>query len=136
MVSRYPVYAYNFLDNTVPGEGDRERGYWRDVGTIDSYFDANMDLRNVSPMLNLYNHAWPIRSVLLQYPPVKFVFDAEGRCGMAVEQHHRQRRDHLRRTRAQLGRLQQRLRPQLLRHRRVDPHAGRQHRPRRAADAG
>jgi glucose-1-phosphate adenylyltransferase len=85
MVSRYPVYAYNFLDNTVPGEGDRERGYWRDVGTIDSYFDANMDLRNVSPMLNLYNHAWPIRSVLLQYPPVKFVFDAEGRSGHAVD---------------------------------------------------
>jgi glucose-1-phosphate adenylyltransferase len=85
MVSRYPVYAYNFLDNTVPGEGDRERGYWRDVGTIDAYFDANMDLRNVSPMLNLYNHAWPIRSVLLQYPPVKFVFDAEGRSGHAVD---------------------------------------------------
>ena len=85
MVSRYPVYAYNFLDNTVPGEGDRERGYWRDVGTIDAYFDANMDLRNVSPLLNLYNHAWPIRSVLLQYPPVKFVFDAEGRSGHAVD---------------------------------------------------
>ena len=44
-----------------------------------------MDLRNVSPMLNLYNHAWPIRSVMLQYPPVKFVFDAEGRCGHAVD---------------------------------------------------
>ncbi|MBX3028461.1 glucose-1-phosphate adenylyltransferase [bacterium] len=85
MISRYPVYAYNFLDNTVPGEGERERGYWRDVGTIDSYFDANMDLRSVSPMLNLYNHAWPIRSVLLQYPPVKFVFDAAGRCGHAVD---------------------------------------------------
>lgn len=85
MISRYPVYAYNFLDNAVPGEGERERGYWRDVGTIDSYFDANMDLRSVSPMLNLYNHAWPIRSVLLQYPPVKFVFDIEGRCGHAVD---------------------------------------------------
>lgn len=84
MFSRYPVYAYNFLDNTVPGEGDRERGYWRDVGTIDSFFDANMDLRSVSPLLNLYNHAWPIRSVLLQYPPVKFVFDADGRVGHAV----------------------------------------------------
>ena len=84
MVGRYPVYAYNFLDNVVPGESDRERGYWRDVGTVDSYFDATMDLRSVSPLLNLYNHAWPIRSVLLQYPPVKFVFDQEGRCGMAV----------------------------------------------------
>ena len=84
MINRYPVYAYNFLDNIVPGEGDRERGYWRDVGTIDSYFDATMDLRSVSPLLNLYNHAWPIRSALLQYPPVKFVFDQQGRCGMAL----------------------------------------------------
>jgi glucose-1-phosphate adenylyltransferase len=84
MIDRYPVFAYNFLDNIVPGEGDRERGYWRDVGAIDSYFDATMDLRSVSPLLNLYNHAWPIRSALLQYPPVKFVFDQQGRCGMAV----------------------------------------------------
>jgi glucose-1-phosphate adenylyltransferase len=84
MINRYPVFAYNFLDNIVPGEGDRERGYWRDVGAIDSYFDATMDLRSVSPLLNLYNHAWPIRSALLQYPPVKFVFDQQGRCGMAV----------------------------------------------------
>jgi glucose-1-phosphate adenylyltransferase len=84
MISHYPVFAYNFLDNVVPGEGDKERGYWRDVGTIDSYFDATMDLRSVSPLLNLYNHAWPIRSAMLQYPPVKFVFDQPGRCGMAV----------------------------------------------------
>lgn len=84
MIARYPVYAYNFLDNVVPGEGDRERGYWRDVGTMDSYFDATMDLRSVAPLLNLYNHAWPIRSVMLQYPPVKFVFDLEGRAGMAL----------------------------------------------------
>jgi len=84
MISRYPVFAYDFLDNVVPGESDRERGYWRDVGTVDAYFDATMDLRSVSPMLNLYNHAWPIRSVLLQYPPVKFVFDQTGRSGMAM----------------------------------------------------
>lgn len=84
LIERYPVYAYNFHANVVPGEGERERGYWRDVGTLDSYFDATMDLRDVSPMLNLYNHAWPIRSAILQYPPVKFVFDQEGRCGMAV----------------------------------------------------
>jgi glucose-1-phosphate adenylyltransferase len=83
-IARHPVFAYNFLDNTVPGEGERERGYWRDVGTIDSYFEATMDLRSVSPLLNLYNPAWPIRSAILQYPPVKFVFDAEGRCGMAI----------------------------------------------------
>ena len=84
MISRYPVYAYDFLDNIVPGESDGERGYWRDVGTLEAYFDANMDLRAVSPMLNLYNHAWPVRSAMLQYPPVKFVFDADGRTGYAV----------------------------------------------------
>ncbi len=84
MIDRYPLYAYNFLDNVVPGEGERERGYWRDVGTIDTFFAANMDLRSVSPMLNLYNHAWPVRSAMLQYPPVKFVFDTDGRCGHAV----------------------------------------------------
>ena len=85
MIGRYPVYAYNFSQNVVPGEGERERGYWRDVGTIDAYFEANMDLRSVSPMLNLYNPAWPIRSVLMQYPPVKFVFNEDGRRGMAVD---------------------------------------------------
>ena len=84
LIDRYPLFAYDFLANVVPGESERERGYWRDVGTIDSYFDATMDLRSVSPLLNLYNHAWPVRSALLQYPPAKFVFDQEGRCGMAV----------------------------------------------------
>jgi glucose-1-phosphate adenylyltransferase len=85
MIGRYPVYAYDFSQNVVLGEGERERGYWRDVGTIDAYFEANMDLRSVSPMLNLYNPAWPIRSVLMQYAPVKFVFNEDGRTGMAAE---------------------------------------------------
>ncbi len=85
MIHDYPVWAYNFLDNVVPGEDARERGYWRDVGTVDAYFEANMDLRSVSPYLNLYNFAWPIRSTMLQYPPVKFVFDMDGRRGMAVD---------------------------------------------------
>jgi glucose-1-phosphate adenylyltransferase len=85
MINGYPVYAYNFLDNHVPGEGGREGGYWRDVGTIEAYFDANMDLRSVQPLLNLYNYEWPIRSAILPYPPVKFVFDADDRRGFAVE---------------------------------------------------
>jgi glucose-1-phosphate adenylyltransferase len=86
MIDHFPVYAYNFLENRVPGEGERERGYWRDVGTIGSYFEANMDLRSVSPYLNLYNYEWPIRSVMLQYPPAKFVFDRDdGRRGMALD---------------------------------------------------
>jgi glucose-1-phosphate adenylyltransferase len=79
------VYAYNFLDNKVPGETGRSSGYWRDVGTVDSYYEANMDLRAVEPLLNLYNYEWPIRSTVLQYPPVKFVFDDEGWRGMAVD---------------------------------------------------
>lgn len=85
MIRQHPVWAYNFLDNVLPGEDERERGYWRDVGTVDAYFEANMDLRSVSPSLNLYNFAWPIRSTMLQYPPVKFVFNMDGRRGMAVD---------------------------------------------------
>jgi glucose-1-phosphate adenylyltransferase len=85
MIGHYPIYAYNFLDNRVPGETPDGHGYWRDVGTIDSYFEASMDLRAVSPKLNLYNYEWPIRSTLLQYPPTKFVFDDDGRRGMALD---------------------------------------------------
>ena len=85
MINAYPVFAYNFLDNVVPGESELGRGYWRDVGTVDAYFEANMDLRSVSPHLNLYNYEWPIRSTNLQYPPVKFVFDDSGRRGVAVD---------------------------------------------------
>src|SRR5207244_1443008 len=79
------VYAYNFLDNNVPGEDGAEPGYWRDVGTVEAYFEANMDLRSVHPRLNLYNYEWPIRSTLLQYPPVKFVFDENSRRGHAID---------------------------------------------------
>jgi glucose-1-phosphate adenylyltransferase len=85
MISTYPVYAYNFLDNRVPGEAGRDGGYWRDVGTIEAYFEANMDLRDVQPHLNLYNFEWPIRSAILPYPPVKFVFSGEDRRGLAVQ---------------------------------------------------
>ena len=85
MIGAYPVYAYNFLDNRVAGEEQRERGYWRDVGTVEAYFEANLDLRSVQPLLNLYNHEWPVRSAMLPYPPAKFVFDDVGRRGMAVQ---------------------------------------------------
>jgi len=85
MIRGHRVYAYNFADNRVPGEGERERGYWRDVGTVDAYYEANMDLRSVTPQLNLYNYAWPIRSTTLQFPPTKFVFNDEGWRGMAVD---------------------------------------------------
>ncbi len=85
MIGRYDVFAYDFDRNIVAGEAEEQRGYWRDVGTIDSYFEANMDLRTVSPSLNLHNYDWPIRTSSLTYPPSKFVFDEEGRRGQALD---------------------------------------------------
>jgi glucose-1-phosphate adenylyltransferase len=79
------VFAYSFVDNQVPGMGPNERGYWRDVGTIDSYYEANMDLISVSPQLNLYNYRWPILTNQGNLPPAKTVFDDEGRRGQNLD---------------------------------------------------
>ncbi len=81
------VYAYDFQQNEVPGLGDRERGYWRDVGTLDAYFQANMDLITVEPIFNLYNSQWPIITASTSLPPAKFVFaDAtQMRVGRAMD---------------------------------------------------
>ncbi len=79
------VFAYSFFDNYVPGMEPNERGYWKDVGTIDSYYDANMDLISVSPQLNLYNYKWPILTNQGNLPPAKTVFDAEGRRGQNLD---------------------------------------------------
>ncbi len=68
------VYAYDFSSNIIPGAEEKERGYWRDVGTIDAYFQASMDLIAVDPIFNLYNYRWPLRSVHYDYPAAKFVF--------------------------------------------------------------
>lgn len=65
--------VYDFADNSVPGATDRDRGYWRDVGTLDSYHEAHMDLVSVHPVFNLYNHRWPILSYSPPLPPAKFV---------------------------------------------------------------
>jgi glucose-1-phosphate adenylyltransferase len=65
--------VYDFAENIVPGAEDRDRGYWRDVGTLDSYHDAHMDLVSVHPIFNLYNRRWPILSNLPSLPPAKFV---------------------------------------------------------------
>jgi glucose-1-phosphate adenylyltransferase len=75
------VFAYNFIDNLIPGMKPEEKGYWKDVGTIDSYYDANMDLINVVPQLNLYNYKWPILTNQGNLPPAKTVFDDDGRRG-------------------------------------------------------
>jgi glucose-1-phosphate adenylyltransferase len=75
------VYAYNFID-----ENQKEALYWRDIGTIEAYYEANMDLVSVSPVFNLYDAHWPIRTYQRQYPPAKFVFAQEGRrMGIAVD---------------------------------------------------
>jgi glucose-1-phosphate adenylyltransferase len=79
------VFAYNFNDNVIPGMKAEERGYWRDVGTIDSYYEANMDLINVSPQLNLYNYKWPILTNQGNYPPAKTVFDDDDRRGLNID---------------------------------------------------
>jgi glucose-1-phosphate adenylyltransferase len=65
--------VYDFADNVVPGATDRDCGYWRDVGTLDAYYDAHMDLVSVHPVFNLYNQAWAIRTAMPPLPPAKFV---------------------------------------------------------------
>lgn len=79
------VFAYNFIDNWVPGLTDKEKGYWKDVGTIDTYYEANMDLVQVDPHLNLYNYKWPIITNQGNFPPAKTVFDEDGRRGQNLD---------------------------------------------------
>jgi glucose-1-phosphate adenylyltransferase len=83
LVPRYRVFAQPFQDSCV-GMNDN-RPYWRDVGTVDAYWEANIDLVHVTPDLNLYENEWPIWTFQEQLPPAKFVFDDEGRRGMAVD---------------------------------------------------
>jgi glucose-1-phosphate adenylyltransferase len=87
MYPRMKVYAYDFAKNHVPGEEGRNRGYWRDVGTVDAYFEASMDLVSVTPLFNLYNPSWPIVSAPMNLPPAKFVFaDSKSqRIGIATD---------------------------------------------------
>ncbi len=83
---RMKVFAYDFGLNRVPGSVTQaERDYWKDVGDINDYFEANMDLKSISPDFNLYNDQWPLRTAELSSPPVKFAFNDDGRRGMAVD---------------------------------------------------
>jgi glucose-1-phosphate adenylyltransferase len=84
MIKKYHVYAQSFEQSCV-GMGDDKVPYWRDVGTIDSYWEANMELTKVIPDLNMYDQEWPIWTHQEQLPPAKFVFDEEGRRGMAID---------------------------------------------------
>ncbi len=84
-ISQGSVYAYDFRRNRVPStQKGEETSYWRDVGTIEAYYEANMDLCSVDPSFNLYNRSWPLRTVGFGDPPAKFVFDYQDRRGMAV----------------------------------------------------
>jgi len=80
MLAEYSVFSFNFVD-----ENKKEALYWRDVGTLEAYYEANMDLVSVSPVFNLYDERWPIRTHQRQYPPAKFVFAEAGRMGHALD---------------------------------------------------
>jgi glucose-1-phosphate adenylyltransferase len=85
MIGRRAVFAYDFRQNRVPGMSPGEdNSYWRDVGTLDAYWEANMDLRAAEPVFNLYNRDWPIRTADFWNPPAKFVHDAGERVGRAI----------------------------------------------------
>jgi glucose-1-phosphate adenylyltransferase len=85
LVEQRLAHVYDFRDNVVPGTTDRDHGYWRDVGTIDSYHDAHLDLVSVHPVFNLYNRQWPILTGNPPLPPAKFVHDEPDRTGRATE---------------------------------------------------
>jgi glucose-1-phosphate adenylyltransferase len=87
LLGRVPVFVYDFTRNDVPGASPGERGYWRDVGTIPAYYEANMDLVKVTPSFDLYNTRWPVRTWARPFPPAKFVFadEANARVGVATD---------------------------------------------------
>ncbi len=82
-----PIYAYDFMTNAVPGEDVEARGYWRDIGTLEAYWEAQMDLISIHPAFNMYNMRWPIRTGVTHDPPAKFVFRdaAQSRVGIATD---------------------------------------------------
>jgi glucose-1-phosphate adenylyltransferase len=85
LIDLVPTYAYDFRHNRIPGEFEGQEPYWRDVGTLDALYEANMDLRNTTPALNLYNYRWPIRAGASILPAAKFNFNEDGRRGMALQ---------------------------------------------------
>src|SRR6266508_126159 len=85
LVARGDAEVYDFAGNEVPGTTDRDHGYWRDVGTLDAYYDAHKDLISVQPLFNLYNDRWPILTWHEPLPPAKFVLEAPGSVGQAID---------------------------------------------------
>ncbi|GAA2527316.1 glucose-1-phosphate adenylyltransferase [Rarobacter incanus] len=84
-VERGTAGFYDFKDNEVPGSTDRDRAYWRDVGTLDAYYEANKDLIAITPVFNLYNYDWPLHTGNTKMPPAKFVHAGPGRLGHAAD---------------------------------------------------
>ncbi|HTF10013.1 MAG TPA: glucose-1-phosphate adenylyltransferase [Asanoa sp.] len=84
LVEKQSANVYDFADNVVPGSTERDRGYWRDVGTLDSFYEAHMDLIAIHPVFNLYNFEWPIYTDYNPWPPAKFVHGWQERVGRAV----------------------------------------------------
>jgi glucose-1-phosphate adenylyltransferase len=85
LVAAGEARVYDFTENDVPGATPRDKAYWRDVGTLDSYYEANMDLVSVDPIFNLYNMEWPILTADDPMPPAKFVFADDDRTGHALD---------------------------------------------------
>lgn len=83
MISKYRVFAHRFADSCVNSADGKH--YWRDVGTVDAYWEANMELTKVTPELNMYDSGWPIWTYQAQLPPAKFVFDSDDRRGKAID---------------------------------------------------
>ncbi|MCI9887702.1 glucose-1-phosphate adenylyltransferase [Micrococcales bacterium 31B] len=84
-VQKNDCAVHDFIDNHVPGSTERDKDYWRDVGTLDAYYDAHMDLISVHPVFNLYNHHWPVYGSPNIHPPAKFVHGGPGRVGQATD---------------------------------------------------
>jgi glucose-1-phosphate adenylyltransferase len=85
LTGKAEMYAYDFQTDRIPGDPPDVQPYWRDVGNIDAYYEAAMDVRAISPALNLYNQKWPLRTAGYPDPPAKFTFDEEGRRGEAID---------------------------------------------------
>ncbi len=85
MVGKAEMFAYDFMTNHIPGEPKDKLPYWRDVGTLDAFYDANMDIRAIDPELNLFNPEWPLLTASYSTPPTKFAFDEDDRRGQAID---------------------------------------------------
>ncbi|WP_448188277.1 glucose-1-phosphate adenylyltransferase [Azospirillum sp. sgz301742] len=85
LIGSSAMFAYDFKTNRIPGQIENQPAYWRDVGTLDAYYEANMDMRAIDPPIDIYNRAWPLRTAGYSDPPAKFAFDDEGRRGVAVD---------------------------------------------------